>query len=27
VPEIVAVIDQTDHAAGTNPYFSAGHGH
>lgn len=23
VPEIVAVIDQTDHAAGTNPYFTA----
>lgn len=27
VPEVVAVIDQTDHAAGTNPYFTAGHGH
>lgn len=23
VPEVVAVIDQTDHAAGTNPYFRA----
>lgn len=23
VPEVVAVIDQTDHAAGTNPYFAA----
>lgn len=27
VPEVVAVIDQTDHAAGTNPYFTAGHEH
>ena len=28
VPEISGIIDQTDHAAGTNPYFtSAGHGH
>jgi len=23
VPEIVAVRDTTDHAAGTNPYFEA----
>ena len=21
VPEIVAVVDQTDHASGTNPYY------
>ncbi|HEX5033484.1 MAG TPA: NifU family protein [bacterium] len=28
VPEISGIIDQTDHAAGTNPYFTAaGHGH
>jgi len=27
VPEIEEVLDVTDHAGGTNPYFEGGHGH
>ena len=26
VPEITAVLDVTDHAGGSNPYYSAGKG-
>ncbi len=27
VPEVTAIVDATDHAAGANPYYSNGHGH
>jgi Fe-S cluster biogenesis protein NfuA len=25
VPEVTAIVDATDHDAGTNPYYSHGH--